>query len=408
MALENKHIFILGTAKFDGPYESTSYTVAKYLAKNNKVYYIENPYTWKDYFREKGQESFNRRKEYFKTSSDGLLDTSIPNLKIVITPPLLSINFLPEGFIYRQILKINEAIIAKRIKKINQQQGVKEFIYINSFNFHYPNIADLTKPALSVYQCVDPLIIDFDLKHGTTSEPIVVKKSDLVVCTSKQLYREKKGVNPSTYFVANAADISHSSKALDEHLQIHPEVAAIPSPRVGYFGNVERRMDFPLIQEVAKANPAKSFVFVGPVSPEFIPEWFYKTPNIFLIGRQPYDLMPSIIKGFDIAMIPFKKDDVSATIFPLKLFEYLGAGKPVVATDFNPDLKEFTQDVVEYCGDSASFTAAIEKELQADKISQVERRLKIAEENTWDNRLKGFSELLATYLVKRTSQDLKN
>jgi len=399
MTLENKSIFILGTAKFDGPYESTSFTVAKYLARTNSVYYIENPYTWKDYFREKGQESFNKRKEYFKSTSDGLISTELPGLKIVVTPPLLSINFLPEGFIYRQILKINEAIIAKRIRKIISKNGIKNFIYINSFNFHYPNISDLIKPSLSVYQCVDPLIIPFDMKHGMTSEPIVAKKSDLVICTSRQLYREKKEVNPSTYFIANAADISHSSKALDENLNIHSEVAAIPHPRIGYFGNIERRMDFPLLQELANTNPDKHFVFVGPVSPEFIPEWFYRTPNIHLIGRQPYELMPSIIKGFDITMIPFKKDDVSSTIFPLKLFEYLGAGKPVIATDFNPDLAEFTRDIVHYCSDAQSFSDAIAFELNNQQPSRINDRIKVAEENTWDNRMKVFSELLSSHIT---------
>jgi teichuronic acid biosynthesis glycosyltransferase TuaH len=401
MALKNKHIFILGTAKFDGPYESTSYTVAKFLARDNHVYYIENPYTWRDYFREKGQESFNRRREHFKSSSSGLIDTAIDNLKIVITPPLLSINFLPENFLYRQVLKINEATIAKRIKKIVAEKGIRDLIYINSFNFHYPNISDLIKPALSVYQCVDPLIIPFDMKHGITSEPIIVRKSDLVVCTSRQLYREKKQVNPETYFVANAADISHSSKALNKDLTIHPEVAVIPSPRIGYFGNIERRMDFPLLQQVAKDNPDKNFVFVGPVSPEFIPEWFYNVPNIRLIGRQPYDQMPSIIKGFDIAMIPFKKDDVSSTIFPLKLFEYLGAGKPVIATDFNPDLAEFTKDTVHYCADAESFNKAIETELGSESDEKIKMRLAVAEENTWDNRLKGLSDLLESKLASR-------
>jgi len=398
MSLKNKHIFILGTAKFDGPYESTSFTVAKYLARDNHVYYIENPYTWRDYFREKGQESFNRRKDHFTKSSNGLIDSAIANLKIVITPPLLSINFLPEGFIYRQILKINESIIAKRIKQIIKEKGIKDFIYINSFNFHYPNIADLVKPALSVYQCVDPLIIPFDMKHGLTSEPIIVKKSDLVVCTSRQLYREKKEVNPNTFFVANAADISHSSKALNENLDIHPDVASIASPRIGYFGNIERRMDFPMLQELAEKNPEKNFVFVGPVSPEFIPEWFNNTVNIHLIGRQPYDQMPAIIKGFDIAIIPFKKDDVSSTIFPLKLFEYLGAGKPVVATNFNPDLKEFTGDTVHYCADATAFSEAIAKELNNTDPDRESKRLQIAQENTWDNRLKGLSELLASQL----------
>ena len=151
MALKNHPIVILGTAKFDGPYESTSYTIAKYLSKDNYVYYIENPYTWKDYFKQKGSAEFEKRKSSFSKSSDGLIETETPNLKVVITPPLLSINFIPEGFIYRQLLKINESIIASRIEQIKKLKQIKDFIFINSFNFHYPGIANLVKPQLSVY-----------------------------------------------------------------------------------------------------------------------------------------------------------------------------------------------------------------------------------------------------------------
>ena len=394
MALKGRSIFILGTTKFDGPYESTTYTLAKYLARENLVYYIENPYTWKDYLREKGSDSFMRRKAYFNPSSSGLLESGIPGLKIVITPPLLSINFLPEGFIYRQLLRINESIIVKRIKKVLSHEKISDFVYINSFNFHYPNIADHINPALAVYHCVDPLVLPFDKKHGLTSEPLVIEKSDLVICTSRMLYTEKKKLKSASYFIPNAADISHSSKALDENLAVADKIAVLPKPVIGYFGNIERRMDFELLKEVIEKNPEKSFAFVGPLSGEFIPAWFYQCPNVHLTGRVPYEEMPAIIKGFDIAMIPFKKDDVSRTIFPLKLFEYLGAGKPVLATDFNPDLEEFTVDTVRYCGNAETFTRALNEELADNSQERISRRLQVAGDNTWDNRLNSFSELL--------------
>ena len=121
MKLTNQYIFILGTTKFDNPYESASYTLAKYLAKDNHVFYIENPFTWKDYFHLRHKEEFLRRKGYFSLASDGILSTQIPNLNVIITPPLLSINFLPEGKLYRLLLKINEAAIARRIKKVIQK-----------------------------------------------------------------------------------------------------------------------------------------------------------------------------------------------------------------------------------------------------------------------------------------------
>lgn len=400
MSLENKTILLLGTAKFDGPFESTSFTLAKYLARKNKVYYIDYPFTWKDYIKRPHQGEFERRKPYFRLSSNGIIDTEIPGLKVLIPLPLASINFLPEGKLYRSLLKWNERILLHRIKKLIREQSLKDYIYINSFNFHYPDLADSLSPALQVYQCVDPLIIGYDKKHGVVSEERLVKRSDLVICTAKQLYEEKKLQNKYTYFVPNAADISHSTKVLDETLTVHESISGLPKPVVGYFGTIERRMDFELLKQVITSNTNKSFVFVGPPSPEVVPEWFYHQPNLYLVGRMPYSEMPAIVKGFDVAIIPFKKDAVSRTIFPLKLFEYLGSGKPVVITDFNPDLKEFTAGTVPFCEDAASFSAALDLALNNDTPEKKTARITVAGNNTWEKRINEISDIISLHLQR--------
>ena len=148
-------------------------------------------------------------------------------------------------------------------------------------------------------------------------------------------------------------------------------------------------------------NPEKSFVFAGPLSTEFIPDWFFKTDNIYTTGRLDYAELPAVLKGFDIAMIPFRKDQVSNTIFPLKLFEYLGAGKPVISTDFNTDLKSFTKGTVQFCSNSKAFSESINHELHTNSHEKIDQRIAVSEENTWKRRAAEFSELLRLQLDRK-------
>lgn len=387
--------------RFDSPIEATSLFLARNFAANNLVYYIEYPSTIKDYMSNKNSASFMAMKKSFFNADDALLDTNIPNLKKLILPIIAPINFLPEGKIFRLFLKINEYAILGRIKKILKKQGISDIIFINSFNFHYPGVGKALKPALNIYQCVDPMIIPYDMKHGITSELQLVKESDMVICTSRALYQEKSKINKNTYFVPNAADLSHSSKALDENLAAHPILEKIPKPIIGYFGSIERRIDFDMMQSVINSNPDKSFVFVGPYYAEHVPGWFFNTPNVHLPGPVSYADMPQMLKGFDIAIIPFKKDEVSATIFPLKLFEYLGAGKPVIITDFNPDLKEYTFGAVNFCGNSTAFGEAINNILKNDNAEKQQERLAVAQKNTWAIRADEIEALIEKGLEQK-------
>lgn len=398
MVLKDNVIILLANTRFDSEIKATSLFVARNLSKNNKVYFIDYPFTIKDYLKGINSAETKDRTAKFSLFSDGLLDTDLPNLKIIIIPPLIPINFLPEGKAFRFALKFNEFIISTRIKKILRKNNILEFIYINSFNFHYPNIARQIRPALEIYHCVDPMIIPYDMKHGVTSENQLVKESDLVICTSKALHNEKKKQNQHTYFVPNATDSSLAEKTLDPGLSNHIKIADLPKPIVGYLGTIERRIDYELIEHIVTKNPDKTFVLAGPVIGNYVPDSLYAKPNLYIIGPVPYLEVPQMIKSFDVAMIPFKKDEVSKTIFPIKLFEYLSAGKPVIVTDFNPDLRDFTADLVDYCCDAVSFNNAINHALENNSPLKAVKRRDLAKRNTWENRTDQIAEIISAHL----------
>ncbi|WDF56426.1 glycosyltransferase [Mucilaginibacter sp. KACC 22063] len=404
MILTGRAIVFMANTKYDSAIQATSLFLARSLAKNNKVYFVDYPFTLKDYIKYQDSEELKRRQGLYKPSSNGLIDTELPNFKIIIVPPVFPINFLPEGPVFRSALKINEAIMGSRINKALKADGVKEFILINSFNFHFPNIAKLIKPVLTVYQCVDPMIVPYDMKHGFVSEEILVKKSDLVICTSKALYNEKRKANKNTYFVPNAADVTHFGKATENSLPVHPKIKDLPKPVIGYLGSIERRIDYKLLTKVVEANPEKTFVLAGPVWHEYVPKALSNAQNLHIIGPVDYNEVPSLIKGFDVAIIPFKKDKVSDTIFPLKLFEYLSAGKPVVITDFNPDLKEYTGDLVDFCPDAYTFTEALNVGLQNNTADKVQQRIALAAQNTWEKRAEEIGDIINAHLKHQPTE----
>src|SRR4051812_11592716 len=111
MKLKGEQIIIFGLPRFDAKIESTNYTIAKMLARENKVYYLEHPYTIKDYMRLKDSPGNAKRKDYFPVLNDDVMDTDIPDFKVIIPPVLMSINFLPEGPVFRLALKFNEFLI---------------------------------------------------------------------------------------------------------------------------------------------------------------------------------------------------------------------------------------------------------------------------------------------------------
>jgi glycosyltransferase involved in cell wall biosynthesis len=191
---------------------------------------------------------------------------------------------------------------------------------------------------------------------------------------------------------ANAVDAEHFGRALGASQP--EEIARLPRPRVGFVGAVSRyKVDLGLIAAVARARPGYSFVLIGRVGegePGADASELLPLPNVHLLGPRPYHDLPSCLSGMDVAIIPATASDYSAAMFPMKFFEYLAAGLPVVTTPL-PALEAYAGLARIAPAEPATFARALDEALAGAGPSR-EARLQAARAHTYARRTR---EMLA-------------
>ncbi|MHB1847023.1 MAG: glycosyltransferase, partial [Deltaproteobacteria bacterium] len=194
------------------------------------------------------------------------------------------------------------------------------------------NVAGRLGEALVVYHCVD----DFTAFSDTPStaiaelEGVICRRADLVVVSAEKLLRERRVYNPNTVLVRHGVDHAHFARALDPSLALPPELARLPKPVFGFFGLIADWVDLELLGRLADRWPNGSVVLIGKETTDC--SALRRRPNVHLLGRRPYSALPSYCKGFDVALMPFRVNQLTLAANPLKVREYLAAGLPVVST----------------------------------------------------------------------------
>lgn len=184
---------------------------------------------------------------------------------------------------------------------------------------------------LMVYHCVD----EFTAFSGASREigeleESLAKRADVVIVSADRLRIAKERYNPNIHVVRHGVDHAHFAQALLPETKLHPEIAALPKPVFGFFGLVEDWVDLTLIRRLSAAFPEASIVLIGKVQTSLAA--IAGAPNVYLLGRRPYEELPSFCKGFDVALMPFVDNELARSANPLKVKEYLAAGLPVVST----------------------------------------------------------------------------
>lgn len=394
----NCDIIIFTLLRWDAEISSTPLALAKEFAKHNRVFYIDHPFSWKDLITQRKTPQVQSRKQALLSGKHIYTNpSSLPSNITIVTPRVTwPINFLPPGGLYNTLSAWNDRIVLKAIRQLIRDHQLKDFIYINNFDpwFVQKLPADI-QPARSIYMSVDDLSqVAYTGRHGSRLEAEIIRNFDYTLCTSKELTRLKSPLSPNVHYHPNAAEIEIFRTATTTVLPKPAELQGITQKIIGYTGSIEYRTDFELLKKIATEHADKILFLVGPVQgEEHKAVGLDKMPNVIFAGPRKLTELPAYLQYFDCVIIPFKKNTLTKSIYPLKINEYLAAGKPVIATDFSEDILTF-RNVAYVAGSQEEFLQSITKAIAEDNDIARQARVKAAEQNTWTARVAQFWKII--------------
>ena len=243
--------------------------------------------------------------------------------------------------------------------------------------------------SAAVYHCVDRIHAQPGMPTTliADSERQLCRTVNVVFTTSPDLQASLMRLNACTYNYGNVADQTHFATALKAPPAPDP-LAAIPRPRLMFVGAIDAyKLDLPMLTALARQRSEWSWVLVGPIGeadPDTSIAALQALPNVHVMGLQPYADLPAWLAHADVALLPLQENTYTQHMFPMKFFEYLAAGRPVVATRI-PALRPHASGALLCPPDPEAFDAAIATAL-AGKGPALEQRLALAAEHTYDSR----------------------
>lgn len=366
------------------------------LAKNNRVLFVDPPVAFSNLLIKPSL----LKKNFIKTLLWLRGACQITEKIYVYYPPPLLLQY---GHL-KIVDRINQTFTAYAISKVAKHLGfLSPILWI-----YHPYVIDpkgQVNEKLICYDCNDDLSFLFSQhfdkrKKLSEIEANLTKKADVVFTTSRHLFRLRKLQNSNTYYLPSAVDFELFNKSTSPDFEAAHELKAIPKPIIGFIGGIHNsKMNWQWIKKAAQSHPDWNFVFVGPRF-ELPPSYITEQKNIIFISSKPPEALPSYIKGFDVCLIPYQGEEFLNACQPTKAFEYLAAGKPVVAswiTEF-----EDYQKIIRLSREVKDFMENIEEALIDGKNEEmIKLYVRTAQGYTWDDRIEKASELIESAIRRK-------
>ncbi len=290
----------------------------------------------------------------------------------------------PQNF-YLQSFDYVEVQLKKQIDEIMEAYGIADSIIISE----YPNwlmVIQYLKRRHSVMDVIDYLD-DWDGFEETTTSllaqqtKIYLQNTDLVIATSLYLQEKAKNYNEKVVLVRNGTEFSHFNQIYSETSENSKKYKT-----VGYYGAISHWFDLEKIVGIAQALPEVRIELIGHADIDM--DTIKDYSNIRLLGEKPYKELPQLIKDWDVCLIPFDTStDLIKATNPVKFYEYLSAGKKVVATEI-PEIQEYDGKYVLLANDTKTFVQHVKSCLEnSDGLITPQERVKFAQENDWQRRI---------------------
>lgn len=259
----------------------------------------------------------------------------------------------------------------------------KKSISVVQHPFWY-QVASVVPNSCLIYDCMD-----HHNGFGNYCESLIesenqlLTRADLTITTSTWLDEEISRFTPRREIIRNATDYNHFS-------QKPQSVYRDPMGRkiVGYYGAIAEWFDLELVSKLASQLPDCLFLLIGDDTVN-AKKYFSKNPNIKLIGEVNYINLPEYLYGFDVCLLPFKILPLTLATNPVKVYEYLSAGKPIVSIDI-PEMSQFG-NLVSIAKSDTEFFQLVNNAVNSDQIeSVISARKDFASGQTWEDRTKKF------------------